>query len=105
MDTLTQEESAAASPAWLGHFQRLKGWIVAVAGAGAVLSGLVGYYTTYKTVAGKPAVSACRHVRRCHREPLVGCRPPVHKPHRRHGPKLCGRWSYRQHHIRPLAYP
>jgi adenylate cyclase len=30
---------------------RLKGPLVAVAGVGAVLSGLVGYYTTYKTVA------------------------------------------------------
>lgn len=58
MGTSEQDEKTAASPAWLGHFQRLKGWIVAVAGAGAVLSGLVGYYTTYKTVAGKPADSA-----------------------------------------------
>lgn len=58
MGTLMQDKSAATSPAWLGHFQRIKGWIVAVAGTGAVLSGLVGYYTTYKTVAGKPAVSA-----------------------------------------------
>ncbi len=58
MDTLTQDEKAAAGPAWLGHFHRLKGWIVAVAGVGAVLSGLVGYYTTYQTVSGKPAASA-----------------------------------------------
>ncbi|HXC38487.1 MAG TPA: hypothetical protein VN667_06030 [Burkholderiales bacterium] len=57
MDTSTQDKKISASPAWLGHFQRLKGWIVAVAGVGAVLSGLVGYYTTYKTVAGNPADS------------------------------------------------
>ena len=35
---------------WAGVL-RLKGPIVAIAGVGAVLSGLVGYYTTYKTVA------------------------------------------------------
>ena len=64
MGTSTQDGKTAASPAWLGHFHRLKVWIVAVAGVGAVLSGLVGYYTTYKTVAGKPADSA-------------GARPPA----------------------------
>ncbi len=58
MSPSTQDEKTAASPSWSGHFQRLKGWIVAVAGVGAVLSGLVGYYSTYKTVAGKPADSA-----------------------------------------------
>ena len=58
MGTITQDEKTATTPAWLGHFHRLKGWIVAVAGVGAVLSGLVGYYTTYKTVAGNPAASA-----------------------------------------------
>jgi len=64
MGTSTQDEKTAASPARLGHFQRLKGWIVAAAGVGAVLSGLVGYYTTYKTVAGNPADS-------------TGARPPA----------------------------
>lgn len=40
------------------HVRKAKGWVVAVAGAGAVLSGLVGYYTTYKTVAsGTSAVT------------------------------------------------
>lgn len=37
---------------WLARF---KGPIVAIAGVGAVLSGLVGWYTTYKTVAGSTA--------------------------------------------------
>ncbi|MBC7608228.1 MAG: hypothetical protein H7228_01425 [Polaromonas sp.] len=53
MSLSRQDDKTAASPAWSGHFQRLKGWVVAVAGVGAVLSGLVGYYSTYKTVAGK----------------------------------------------------
>lgn len=57
MGTSTPDEKTAASPAWLSHVKRLKGWIVAIAGGGAVLSGLVGYYTTYKTVAGQPAES------------------------------------------------
>jgi adenylate cyclase len=57
MGTSTRDEKTATSSnkGWLGHVQRLKGWIVAVAGVGAVLSGLVGYYTTYKTVSGHPA--------------------------------------------------
>ncbi len=35
---------------WLEKLKHAKGIIVAVAGGGAVLSGLVGYYTTYQTV-------------------------------------------------------
>ena len=35
---------------WLEKLNHAKGIIVAVAGGGAVLSGLVGYYTTYQTV-------------------------------------------------------
>jgi adenylate cyclase len=51
----TEPTAAAPSPAWTAHLHRLKGWIVAVASVGAVLSGLVGYYSTYKTVRGAPA--------------------------------------------------
>jgi adenylate cyclase len=36
---------------WLEKLKHAKGIIVAIAGGGAVLSGLVGYYTTYQTVA------------------------------------------------------
>ncbi|MEN9671148.1 MAG: hypothetical protein RL018_1425 [Pseudomonadota bacterium] len=36
---------------WLEKLKHAKGIIVALAGGGAVLSGLVGYYTTYQTVA------------------------------------------------------
>src|SRR3954447_6212973 len=71
MSKSTQDKKAAAGPAWLGHFQRLKGWIVAIAGVGAVLSGLVGYYTTYKTVAGKPAAPAAASA------PAVGAVNPL----------------------------
>lgn len=35
---------------WLDKLKHAKGIIVALAGGGAVLSGLVGYYTTYQTV-------------------------------------------------------
>jgi TolB-like protein/lipoprotein NlpI len=41
---------------WLGHVGRLRAWIVAIAGVGAVLSGLMGYYTTYRTVSDVGAV-------------------------------------------------
>ena len=40
------------------HARRAKGVIIAVAGVGAVLSGLVGYYTTYKTVTGAATTAA-----------------------------------------------
>ena len=45
---------------WFEKLKHAKGIIVAVAGGGAVLSGLVGYYTTYQTVASNvsPASSA-----------------------------------------------
>ena len=39
------------TPARLSRLKPLKGVIVGIAGVGAVLSGLVGYYTTYKAVA------------------------------------------------------
>ena len=42
------------------HARRAKGLIIAVAGVGAVLSGLVGYYTTYKTVTGATTSTAAR---------------------------------------------
>lgn len=58
MATEPIDSTAHGAPGWRGHFQRLKGWVVAAAGVGAVLSGLVGYYTTYKTVASKPAADA-----------------------------------------------
>lgn len=45
----------------LGSFverlKRLKGPLAAIAAGGAILSGLVGYYTTYKTVAGAGAAA------------------------------------------------
>lgn len=45
---------------WLEKLKHAKGAIVAIAGGGAVLSGLVGYYTTYQTVASgvSPMASA-----------------------------------------------
>jgi adenylate cyclase len=56
MGESTQEPTPPPRPPWLEHVHRIKGWVVAVAGVGAVLSGLVGYYTTYRTVAsGTPA--------------------------------------------------
>jgi adenylate cyclase len=58
MDTPTDDKPSATGGGWLPHWHRVKGWVVAAAGVGAVLSGLVGYYTTYKTVAGSPAGSA-----------------------------------------------
>lgn len=57
MGTATDDAAVDVKPGWLGHFHRLKAWVVALAGVGAVLSGLVGYYTTYQTVAGKPGAS------------------------------------------------
>lgn len=58
MQSAANDTVAVPKAGWLGHMHRLKGWIVAVAGVGAVLSGLVGYYTTYKTVAGTSAPAA-----------------------------------------------
>ncbi len=50
-----QSPRFAAMHRWLARF---KGPTVAIASVGAVLSGLVGYYTTYRTVAGtSPAAS------------------------------------------------
>ena len=49
--------SGASEPRWLLVLKKAKGTIVAVAALGAVLSGLVGYWTTYKTVASVPAAS------------------------------------------------
>lgn len=50
----------APEPQWLSVLKKAKGTVVAVAAVGAVLSGLVGYWTTYKTVASvpMPAISA-----------------------------------------------
>lgn len=50
---------AAAAPvsrasAVLQRLARLKGPIAAIAGVGAIISGLLGYYTAYKTLAGSP---------------------------------------------------
>ena len=41
----------------LNRLSHLKGPIVAIAGVGAVLSGLLGWYTSYKTVAGGPVAT------------------------------------------------
>ncbi|MEN9671149.1 MAG: hypothetical protein RL018_1426, partial [Pseudomonadota bacterium] len=47
-------KSNTANLSWfnrmLEKLKHAKGIIVAIAGGGAVLSGLVGYYTTYQTV-------------------------------------------------------
>jgi len=45
----------SSQPRWRTVLQRAKGTVVAVAAGGAVLSGLVGYWTTYRTVASAPA--------------------------------------------------
>ena len=42
----------------IDKLKHVKGAIVAIAGVGAVASGLVGYYTTYKTVANTKAISS-----------------------------------------------
>jgi TolB-like protein/cytochrome c-type biogenesis protein CcmH/NrfG len=63
------EHEAAARPAarptqagqlkpLLGKLKHLKGAVAAIAGVGAILSGFVGWYTTYKTVAGAHATPA-----------------------------------------------
>ncbi len=62
MATESIDSTVSGTPGWGSHFHRFKGWVVAVAGGGAVLSGLVGYYTTYKTVAGKPEVAASAQI-------------------------------------------
>jgi TolB-like protein/lipoprotein NlpI len=49
--------SPAPARAWLARLSRLRGPLVAIAGVGAVLSGLVGYYTAYRTVSGTVAVA------------------------------------------------
>ncbi len=41
----------------MGSLKRLKGPIAAIAGAGAILSGFIGWYTSYKTIAGTSAAS------------------------------------------------
>ncbi|MBI5275429.1 MAG: tetratricopeptide repeat protein [Burkholderiales bacterium] len=43
---------------WLERVKRMRGPLVAVASVGAVLSGLVGYYTTYRAVTETKTVSA-----------------------------------------------
>ena len=52
--TLMVPSAAAVSPSRFAKLcfklKRVKGAIVAIAGVGAVASGLVGYYTTYKVV-------------------------------------------------------
>lgn len=50
----------------LGKLKHVKGAIVAIAGTGAVLSGMIGWYTTYKTVAtptaSTPATQAAKPI-------------------------------------------
>ena len=48
----------ASEPVLVSHARKVKTAIVAVAGVGAVLSGLVGYYTSYKAVKGVPEAAA-----------------------------------------------
>jgi adenylate cyclase len=45
----------APEPRWRMILHRAKGTVVALAAVGAVLSGLVGYWTTYRTVASVPS--------------------------------------------------
>jgi TolB-like protein len=45
---------APGQPRWRTILQRARGTVIAVAAVGAVLSGLVGYWTTYRTVASVP---------------------------------------------------
>lgn len=47
---------------WFGKLKHLKATIVAIASVGAVLSGLVGYYTTYRAVASQPASNSAASV-------------------------------------------
>lgn len=42
---------------YLGRFRHVKTVVMAIAGGGAVLSGLVGYYSTYQAVANKTSAS------------------------------------------------
>lgn len=55
------KHAAAEAPVPSGRFAtglgKAKGALVAVASVGAIASGLVGYYTTYKTVVSVPAVA------------------------------------------------
>jgi TolB-like protein/Flp pilus assembly protein TadD len=53
-DSADQPKAPAPSSfaRWLAKLKHVKTGVMAVAGVGAVLSGLVGYYTTYKTVSG-----------------------------------------------------
>jgi adenylate cyclase len=55
---LAQVAGPAPEPALVKHARKVKTIIVSVAGVGAVLSGLVGYYTSYKAVNGAPAAPA-----------------------------------------------
>ena len=64
MATTTERDTPAtgvaappAEPTLAAHARKVKGIVVAVAGLGAVLSGLVGYYTSYKAVKGVPAAA------------------------------------------------
>ena len=43
--------TAGAGKRWHPALGKLKGTVVAIAGVGAVLSGLAGYWTTYRSVA------------------------------------------------------
>jgi TolB-like protein/Flp pilus assembly protein TadD len=52
------EGKPRAPSSWHDRWHQAKTWVVAAASIGAVLSGLVGYYTTYRTVAGERAPSA-----------------------------------------------
>jgi len=50
--------SASRFARWIEKLKHVKGILVAIAGGGAILSGLVGYWTTYQTVKESTAVSA-----------------------------------------------
>lgn len=53
-----KNHGAGSSTPLFGKFTRVKGIIVALAGGGAVLSGLLGYWTTYQTVQREVSTSS-----------------------------------------------
>jgi hypothetical protein len=64
--------SASRFARWIEKLKHVKGIVVALAGGGAILSGLVGYWMTYQTVkesSAVPAISSMANVNRSARTP------------------------------------
>ncbi len=98
LDTpITAPPAVAVTTRWLARF---KGPIVAIAGVGAVLSGLVGWYTTYKTVAGTQlaASEATSAAKLSDAGPLSILVLPLANQNRRCGQGLYRRRTDQQHH-------